>query len=49
MDEEEAKWIVNLLKRLQTAHVINTRPEILDLDVERAESFISRIRATMRK
>lgn len=50
MDEEEARWIVDMFKRLQRARVINNLPELDDLDIERMQSFISRIRAkTSRK
>ena len=48
MDEEEAYWIISLLKMLQIARTLGREMEVTDLDIERAESFISRIRATLR-
>lgn len=49
MDHEEAKWLIDLLKRLQIARINTGAAEITDDDVERAQSFISRIRATVKK
>jgi hypothetical protein len=48
MDEEEARWIVTLLRRVQLDSINDTHTVWGDDDVERAASFISRIRATIK-
>ena len=50
MDAEEAKWIIDLFKTIQIAYVADAHlyPVIKDDDIERMESFISRIRVTMK-
>jgi hypothetical protein len=49
MDGEEAKWIVNLFKAIQARHLMGGGIWVTDDDIERMESFISRIRVQTRK
>ncbi len=49
MDGEEAQWIVGVLRRIQLDSINDIRTIWDDEDIERAASFISRIRAAMRR
>jgi hypothetical protein len=48
MDSEEAQWIVRVLMRIQLDSINDMHTTWDDEDLERAASFISRIRATVK-
>ena len=49
MDGEEAKWVVELFKRIQARHLMGGDIYVTDDDIERMQSFISRIRVQTRQ
>jgi hypothetical protein len=45
MDDEEARWIVNLFKMIQISYTAGLNTNFKDDDIERMQSFITRVRA----
>lgn len=49
MDDEEARWIVNMFKMIQVSYTAGLNTNFKDEDIERMQSFISRVRARTKR